>query len=182
MAVDMNWVFLRRALKYRQYILPIHQNANRMKKVPGRACPKKLPILKCYWWRIASFNLEKRRSAKSQLYTLNRFYFSHLMRLRHFSSNAYAQSSSGARCLIFVGSFVYFHTLCVRTAKALTRLRGCAGSSEHSLVAYVISIIISWAGSFIHPQLMHELKPLVAEAKLASIPALSSSCRDEIRL
>ena len=47
-----------------------------------------------------------------------------------------------------VGPFVYFHTSCVRTAKALARLRGCAGSHEPSLVAYVISTIISWAGSF----------------------------------
>ena len=47
-----------------------------------------------------------------------------------------------------VGPFIYFHTSCVRTAKALVRLRGCAGSPEPSLVAYVISTIISWAGSF----------------------------------
>ena len=47
-----------------------------------------------------------------------------------------------------VGPFVYFHTSCVRTAKALVRLRGYAGSREPSLVAYVISTIISWAGSF----------------------------------
>ena len=46
-----------------------------------------------------------------------------------------------------VGPIVYFHTLCVRTAKALARLRGYAGSPEPSLVAYVISTIISWAGS-----------------------------------
>ena len=46
-----------------------------------------------------------------------------------------------------VGPFVYFHTSCVRTAKALTRLRGCAGSPKPSLVAYVISSINSWAGS-----------------------------------
>ena len=46
-----------------------------------------------------------------------------------------------------VGPFVYFHTSCFRTAKALARLRGCAGSPEPSLVAYVISTIISWAGS-----------------------------------
>ena len=46
-----------------------------------------------------------------------------------------------------VGPFVYFHTSCLRTAKALARLRGCAGSPESSLVAYVISTIISWAGS-----------------------------------
>ena len=43
---------------------------------------------------------------------------------------------------------VYFHTSCVRTGKALARLRGCAGSPEPSLVAYVISTIISWTGSF----------------------------------
>ena len=45
---------------------------------------------------------------------------------------------------------VYFHTSCVRTAKTLARLRGCAGSPESSLVAYVISTIISWAGSIIY--------------------------------
>ena len=47
----------------------------------------------------------------------------------------------------FIGPFVYFHTLCVRTAKALARLRGCAGSPEPSLVAYAIITITSWAGS-----------------------------------
>ena len=47
-----------------------------------------------------------------------------------------------------VGPFVYFHTICVQTAKALVRLRGCAGSPGPSLVAYVISTIISWGGSF----------------------------------
>ena len=46
------------------------------------------------------------------------------------------------------GPFVYFRTSCVRTAKALARLRGCAGSPEPSLVAYVISTIVSWSGSF----------------------------------
>ena len=47
-----------------------------------------------------------------------------------------------------VRPFVYFHNLCLQTAKALARLRGCAGSPEPSLVAFVISTIISWAGSF----------------------------------
>ena len=47
-----------------------------------------------------------------------------------------------------VRPFVYFHTSCVQTAKALVRLRECAGSPEPSLVACVISTIISWAGSF----------------------------------
>ena len=45
--------------------------------------------------------------------------------------------------------FVYFHTSCVRTSKALARLRGCAGSPEPLLVAYVISTIISCAGSIV---------------------------------
>ena len=47
-----------------------------------------------------------------------------------------------------VGPFVYFKTLCVRTAKALARLHRCAGLPEPLLVAYVISTIISWAGSY----------------------------------
>ena len=57
-----------------------------------------------------------------------------------------------------IGFIVYFHTSCVRTAKALARLRSCIGSPEPSLVAYVISTIISWAGSFIT-----ELKTMFAE-------------------
>ena len=47
----------------------------------------------------------------------------------------------------FVGPFVYFHSSSVRTAKALARLRGCAGSPEPSLFVYVISTIISCARS-----------------------------------
>ena len=47
-----------------------------------------------------------------------------------------------------VGSFIYFRTSFVRTAKALARLHRCADLPEPLLVAYVISTIISWAGSF----------------------------------
>ena len=54
---------------------------------------------------------------------------------------------AGLYVWFFVGPFVYFHTSCVRTQKALARLRACAGSPEPSLVANVISTIISWAGS-----------------------------------
>ena len=45
-----------------------------------------------------------------------------------------------------VGPFVYFDTSCVRTAKALARLRECAGSPEPSQVAYVIKYhnLMSW--------------------------------------
>ena len=51
-----------------------------------------------------------------------------------------------------------FHTLCVRIAKALVRLRGCAGSLEPSLFAYVISTVFTWAGS-----LMKTFKPTVQQ-------------------
>ena len=46
-----------------------------------------------------------------------------------------------------VGPFVYFHTSCVLTVKALGRLRRCTCSPEPSLVAYVT--IISWADSYV---------------------------------
>ena len=49
----------------------------------------------------------------------------------------------------FMRSFVCFHASCVLSAKTLVRLYGCAGSPEHSLVAFVISTEISWAGSFL---------------------------------
>ena len=52
------------------------------------------------------------------------------------------EEGAGARCLICL-------TSCARTTKDLARLRGCAGSLEPSLVVYVISTIISWAGSFV---------------------------------
>ena len=47
-----------------------------------------------------------------------------------------------------VWPFIYFHTSCVRTAKALAKMHGCAGSPEPLLVTYAIRIIISWAGSY----------------------------------
>ena len=49
---------------------------------------------------------------------------------------------------LLVWPFIYFHSSCVRTAKALARLRGCASSPEPALVAYAISTIILWPGSF----------------------------------
>ena len=53
----------------------------------------------------------------------------------------------GLEVYFLVWLFVYFHISYVRTAKALVRLCECAGLPEPSLVAYVISAIISWAGS-----------------------------------
>ena len=55
--------------------------------------------------------------------------------------------SVGLDVWFLVGPFVLFRTSCVRTARALVRLRGCEGSPEPSLVTYVISTIISWACS-----------------------------------
>ena len=77
----------------------------------------------------------------------------HLTRLWHFSSsvNSFfkrACAAVGLAVWFLVGHFVYFHTSCVWTAKALARLHRCAGLSEPLLVAYVISTIISWAGLF----------------------------------
>ena len=50
-------------------------------------------------------------------------------------------------CLVW--PFVYFHSSCVRTAKALARLCGFTGSSELSLFACVVSTILSWACSIL---------------------------------
>ena len=40
---------------------------------------------------------------------------------------------------VFVESFIHWHTLRVQTGNTLTSLRGCAGSSEPSLIAHAIS-------------------------------------------
>ena len=76
-------------------------------------------------------------------------HISHLMRLWYFSSavNSFFKHT----CTAIQWGFIYCHTLSVRTAKALARLRECAGSPEPSLVSYVISTIISWAAWLILP-------------------------------
>ena len=75
-------------------------------------------------------------------------YPSDLVKCGHMTlSTVYPSSQVGLDVWSFVGPFVNFHSSCVRTARALARLRGCAGSAERSLFAYVISTIISWAVS-----------------------------------
>ena len=81
-------------------------------------------------------------------------HLSHVMRLWYFPSfvNSLLQTRMrshpvGLDVWFLVGPFVCFHTSYVRRAKALARLRGCAGSPEPSLVAFVISTKISWASS-----------------------------------
>ena len=93
---------------------------------------------------------ETHQKQKRQIFGFNSHSF---FRLWYFSSSvnsffkrACAAVQLGLDVWFLVGPFVYFHTLCVRTAKALARLRGCAGSPEPSLVAFVVSTIISWAG------------------------------------
>ena len=52
---------------------------------------------------------------------------------------------TGLDVWFFVRPFVYFHTSCVRTAKALARQRKCAGSPKPSLVAYVMYLnLMNW--------------------------------------
>ena len=72
-----------------------------------------------------------------------------------------------------VEPFIYFHTSCVRTAKALARLLKCADLPQPSLVTYVISTIISWAGSW-KPFLLknHDLQHDKANKKIRRITRL----------
>ena len=91
---------------------------------------------------------------------------SHVMRLWYFSSSVKlilqthmrSQSSSGARCLIFgqtLRLLPYF--MCANSEGS----GETAQQPEPSLVAYVISTIISWAGSFTVCILKHRMKPII---------------------
>ena len=87
-------------------------------------------------------------------------HLSHVMRLWYFSSSVNSFFHPVERDVWFlVAPFVYFLTSYVRTAKALVRLYGCAGLPEPLLVPYVISIIISWAGSFLAPTVTDSYLP-----------------------
>ena len=78
---------------------------------------------------------------------------SHLIRLWYFVLHklilqmCMCSHPVGLDVWFLVEPFFYFYTSCVQTAKALARLQGCADLPDHSLVAYVISTIISCAGS-----------------------------------
>ena len=66
------------------------------------------------------------------------------------SSKAHAQPSCGARCLMFGRTLRLLPYFMCANSEGSGRLSGCAGSPEPSLVAYVISTIISWAGSLLN--------------------------------
>ena len=105
-----------------------------------------LELLKAHWQKNMYKDLMKRNvwQAVSELFE------SALFVLRKLILQSRMRSQPVELAVWFsVGPFVYFHISCVRTAKALARLRGFAGSPEPSLVAFVISTKISCAGSFI---------------------------------
>ena len=54
--------------------------------------------------------------------------------------------SEGLGIWVSVWRFLLTHCLYERAAKVLARLRGCAGSPEPSLLAYVISTKFAWRG------------------------------------
>ena len=57
--------------------------------------------------------------------------------------------------------FICIHTLYMRAANALTRLRLCAVSSEHSLLVYAISAILSCTGTFLLQAISNGMFPKV---------------------
>ena len=69
-----------------------------------------------------------------------------------------------------VGLNVYFHASCVRTTEALMRLRGYGGSPEPSLVACVVSTIISRAGSVAVSQCRFNPTQTTCEKALFCLP------------
>ena len=119
--------------------------------------PSGLPYCSQFLFESSSVNLQDQHTIP--IHTADkRGSLSHLMRLWHFSSSVnsfFKRARSGARCLFFFFFFFffffcrtfplfpYFMCSCVRTVKALARLRGCAGSLEPSVVAFVISTKIS---------------------------------------
>ena len=70
-----------------------------------------------------------------------------LIALRKLNLQIHMRSHPVGLHVWFMVSFVYFHKSCVRTAKALVRLSGCAVSPEPSLFTCAISTKISWADS-----------------------------------
>ena len=65
---------------------------------------------------------------------------SQLMRLWHFSSSVnsfFKQSPVWLDIWFLVRAFVYFHTSCMWTAKALARLRGCLCDKYHNLMSWL---------------------------------------------
>ena len=73
-------------------------------------------------------------------------------------------------------SFLMVYAARLRTAKALARLRLCAGSPEPLLVANVISIIFSYDGSYVALQCVIRFKDKMAEKITISIINIRLKC------
>ena len=67
--------------------------------------------------------------------------------------NVHADVSSYARDQVFVWSFIYIYTMCVRAAKAQASLRMCADPLEPLLLAKTVSTEIYRNGPIIFPAL-----------------------------
>ena len=128
-----------------------------------------LSMMKQWWCLDSKTNIEILENKTSTSWALvsptkerasaaNQRKLSHLMRSWYFSSSvnsffkrAYAATQWGQRSDFWSdpsSTSILDVSLCVQTARALARLRACAGSPEPSLVAYVVSTIISCGGSY----------------------------------
>ena len=111
-----------------------------------------MPALGAWWMLLCPVSLMIRpNQTKSTVFKIEPTHeIMALIALRKLNRQTRMRSNPlGLHVWFLVRPFVYVHTLCVRTAKALARLCGCAVSPEPSLIAYAISTIISWAGSFV---------------------------------
>ena len=83
-------------------------------------------------------------------------------------SNAHAQSPIFRHAFSF-WSILIVSTTCMRTAKALARLRLCAGSPELLLVANMLSILFSCAGSFFLNDYLLLSLPVITTSTLSAL-------------
>ena len=75
-------------------------------------------------------------------------YVSHMRKMLPLTSMS--TNLEGLEVEFLARAFLYFHTLCIRAAKALASLRICTDSSEPSLLTDAISTEIICTGSYMH--------------------------------
>ena len=141
--------------------LTVARSLGRCWKSPLRPC-------ECWWMENHFWSLESSLNESSFMWQISwsqvgngsvtceirkKSQMSHLMRLWHCSSsvNSFFKHACAAIQWGYISDFwsnpSSTSILYVRTVMALVKLYGCAGSPEPSLVACVISTIISCAGS-----------------------------------
>ena len=112
-----------------------------MKRTPSQRNWFRSPMLQLSRWPLLLFNIiavHKRNGTEKRDLTFFRFV---VLQIRMHSP------LFGLQTCVFAGSFLKISTSLLRTAKALARLRLCAGSPEPLLVAFVISTLFSCGGS-----------------------------------